>query len=158
MSDSDTKGKKMKTRLKFTGLNELMKQLEELADEKEIRQTNKKIFKRAVKYSQPVMQSHIPKSSDNSKSGKRGYRPTGHAADNVPIEATTTHGIVGWEILGDAGNKRNVGNWFYIKFVEWGTTRQKPQDFLKNTRKESESAWSNIAEDEYQKFLDSKLK
>lgn len=150
----------MRTTIEFTGLDKLIKQLEELADDKEIRKTNKKIFRRAVDYAKPKMQAHIPRSADNSKSGKKGYRPDGHAADNVPTEATTTHGIVGWEILGDSssGSQRNAGNWFYLKFVEWGTSRMPPQDFLQNTRRESESGWSSIADNEYQKLLDEKLK
>lgn len=82
---------------------------------------------------------------------KKGYRPSGHAADNIPTKATTKGGEVGWTLLGDAEN------WFYMKFVEWGTTKQPPQDFLYNTMEECRGQWDTIADQEYQKLLNEKL-
>lgn len=141
----------VKMTLEFEGLKELQKKMEQLADDAEIAKVNKKVFRRAADATKPRMESHMPRSADNSKSGKRGYRPPGHAKDNIPVKVTTKYGEVGWTLLGDAEN------WFYMKFVEWGTTKQPPQDFLYNTRAESEDDYSRIADEEYQAFLNEKL-
>lgn len=141
----------VKMTLEFEGLKELQKKMEQLADDTEIAKVNKKVFRRAADATKPRMESHMPRSADNSKSGKRGYRPPGHAKDNIPVKVTTKYGEVGWTLLGDAEN------WFYMKFVEWGTTKQPPQDFLYNTRAESEDDYSRIADEEYQAFLNEKL-
>ena len=93
----------------------------------------------------------IPRSADNSKSGRNGYRPPGHARDNIPKKVTTKKGEVGWELNGDAQN------WFYMKFVEWGTSKMPPRDFLNNTKSECESEYHMIADQEYQKALNEKL-
>ena len=141
----------VKMTLEFEGLKELQKKMEQLADDAEIAKVNKKVFRRAADATKPRMESHMPRSADNAKSGKRGYRPPGHAKDNIPVKVTTKYGEVGWTLLGDAEN------WFYMKFVEWGTTKQPPQDFLYNTRAESEDDYSRIADEEYQAFLNEKL-
>lgn len=135
----------------FEGLKELQKQLEILAADSEMRATNKEIFQQCADVTQPRMKAHMAKSSDNSKSGRRGYRPAGHASDNIPVKVTTSGAEVGWTLLGDAEN------WFYMKFVEWGTSRQPPQDFLHNTLNECGDDYSRIAETEYQKLLDAKI-
>lgn len=137
--------------LEFEGLAELQRQLEQLADDSEIRKANRQIFQRAVDATHPRMKSNMARSADNSKSGKKGYRPSGHAADNIPTKVTGTYGEVGWSLLGDAEN------WFYMKFVEWGTSKQPPQDFIYNTLDQSEDEYSKIADEEYQKLLNQKL-
>jgi HK97 gp10 family phage protein len=141
----------MKVTFEFEGLKELQNRLETLASDSEIRKTNKQIFQRSVDYTEPRMKAVMARSADNSKSGKKGYRPSGHAADNIPTKATAKGGEVGWTLLGDAEN------WFYMKFVEWGTTKQPPQDFLYNTMEECRGQWDTIADQEYQKLLNEKL-
>lgn len=150
VSDSDT-NKDMNIYFEFEGLDEIQKQLESLASDAEIAKTNKAIYKQSAEYTAPRMKAHMPRSKDNSKSGKRGYRPPGHAADNIPVRATTKYGQVGWKLLGDAEN------YFYMKFVEWGTTRQPPRDFIENTMKECKPQYGIIADREYQKLLNEKL-
>lgn len=141
----------MRIRFEFEGLNEIQRQLEQLADEAEIKATNKKIFQKCVNVTESRMRAKIPRSADNSKSGKKGYRPPGHAKDNLPTKVTNTYGEVGWSLLNDAEN------WFYLKFVEWGTSRQPPRDFIFNVREESDTDYSRIAETEYQDLLNKKL-
>ena len=141
----------MKIQFEFEGLNEIQRQLERLADDAEIKATNKKIFQSCVNVTEPRMRGKIPRSADNTKSGKKGYRPPGHAKDNLPTKVTSTYGEVGWPLLTDAEN------WFYLKFVEWGTSRQPPQDFIFNTREECDADYSRIAEAEYQNLLTRKL-
>lgn len=141
----------MQITLDFEELKDLQRKIEEISYDAEIKQVNKKIYKRAVEVTQPRMKAKMPRSADNSKSGKTGYRPSGHAADNIPKKVTVNYGQVGWVLNGDAEN------WFYMKFVEWGTSRQPPQDFIFNTRQESEGDVIKIANEEYQAFLNEKL-
>lgn len=141
----------MQISFEFKGLEELMKKIEGLEDEEEIKKTNRKIFQRCADVTQPRMEAHMPKSADNRKSGKKGYRPPGHAADNIPKKVTAQSAQVGWELKGDAEN------WFYMKFVEWGTSKMPPRDFIENTMEESDGEYGTIADQEYQQLLNAKL-
>lgn len=141
----------MEISFEFEGFDALQRGVEALASPSEFRAVNKRMFQRSADVTEPRMKAHMPRSADNSKSGKAGYRPPGHAADNIPKKATATKGTVGWELNGDAEN------WFYMKFVEWGTSKMPPRDFLTNTKEESEADYHRIAEEEYQKFLDEKI-
>ena len=141
----------MRISLEFDGMKELLKQMERLADDTEIRKTNREIYQQCADVTQPRMQAHMPRSANNAKSGKKGYRPPGHAKDNVPKKVTAKQAEVGWSLLGDAEY------WFYMKFVEWGTTKQTPQDFIYNTLEECDGEYSRIAEKEYQALLNSKI-
>lgn len=141
----------MKATFEFEGLKELQNKIIALASDEEIRKTNKQIYQRAVDYTKPQMKAVMARSADNSKSGKKGYRPPGHASDNIPTKVTARGGEVGWTLTGDAEN------WFYMKFVEWGTSKQPPKDFLYNTVEKSRGEWNNIADQEYQKLLHEKL-
>ena len=141
----------MKIEIKAEGLAELQKQFEALASQSEIDETNKKIFRRCADVTKPAMRERIPQSSDNSRSGKAGYRPKGHARDHIPSRATKTGATVGWNLKGDADN------YFYLKFVEWGTSKQPPRDFIYNTRDELDPQYSQIAEEELQAAINRKL-
>ncbi len=141
----------MQITFEFEGMKEIQKKIEKLADEAEIRKVNKEIFQKCVDVTQPRMKAKMPRSANNAKSGKKGYRPPGHAKDNVPIKVTAKYGEVGWTLLGDAEN------WFYMKFVEWGTSKQPPQDFIYSVMEESDADYSRIADAEYQRLLDQKL-
>lgn len=142
----------MKLKMEFKGLDELQKKIDELSSPQEIARTNKNLYQKAVETVKPVMKSNMARSGNNAKSGRKGYRPPGHAADNIPTKATTKKGVVGWEKLTDAAD------WFYMKFVEWGTVKQTPQDFINNTIEETKNKINDIAEQEYKKMLEEKLK
>ena len=142
----------MKITMDFKGLDELQRKMEELASSSEISKTNKKIYQKAADVTKPVMESNMARSGNNARSGRKGYRPPGHAADNIPLKVTTKKGVVGWEKLTDAAD------FFYMKFVEWGTTKQPPQDFIYNTLSETNGKYGEIAEQEYKALLSSKLK
>ena len=135
----------------FEGFEEVQRGVEALSSSAEIGAINKKIFQRSADITEPKMKAHMARSADNSKSGRNGYRPPGHARDNIPKKVTTKKGEVGWELNGDAQN------WFYMKFVEWGTSKMPPRDFLNNTKSECESEYHMIADQEYQKALNEKL-
>lgn len=141
----------MEISLRFEGFEEVQRGVEALSSSAEIGAINKKIFQRSADITEPKMKAHMARSADNSKSGRNGYRPPGHARDNIPKKVTTKKGEVGWELNGDAQN------WFYMKFVEWGTSKMPPRDFLNNTKSECESEYHMIADQEYQKALNEKL-
>lgn len=135
----------------FVGFDETKAAVEALSSSAEVGALNKRIFQKSADVTEPRMKSHMARSADNSKSGKNGYRPPGHASDNIPKKATTKKGEVGWQLNGDAEN------WFYMKFVEWGTSKMPPRDFISNTKAESEPDYILIAEQEYQQALNEKL-
>lgn len=141
----------MKITMEFVGLDKLMKQIESLASTSEIDALNKRIFQRCADVTEPKMKANMARSGDNSKSGRKGYRPPGHAADNIPVKVTKSKAEVGWNLKGDAEN------FFYMKFVEWGTTKQSPKDFIYNTLDAVDGEISSIAEQECQTMLNQKL-
>lgn len=141
----------MKITFNMEGFDRLRTQVETLSSDSEIAALNKRIYQRSADVTEPRMKAHMPRSADNSKSGRNGYRPPGHAADNIPKKATSRKGEVGWKLDGDAQN------WFYMKFVEWGTSKMPACDFIENTMHESESDYNQIAEEEFQRALNEKL-
>ena len=118
----------MEISFRFEGFEEVQRGVEALSSSAEIGAINKKIFQRSADITEPKMKAHMARSADNSKSGRNGYRPPGHARDNIPKKVTPKKGEVGWELNGDAQN------WFYMKNMEWGTSKKPPLDFLNNTK------------------------
>lgn len=145
----------MKITLDFSGIEETLKQLEDCATDKEQRAANKRVVERSQPIVKKAMQGHIPVSADNATSGKIGYRPGGHAKENVPISKIRTSGTqtwaeVGWT-LGDSSE------YFYMKFVEWGTWKMPPRDFIEVAIRETEYQIAAIAEQEYKALIARKL-
>lgn len=139
----------------FEGIKELQSKIESIASDKLIKKTNKTIIKNCVKKTKDVMKNKIPASIDISKSGaqhkgsKRGV-PSQHARNNIPAYTKTKNGnpigVVGWD-KGD--NEEN----FYIKFVNWGTSKQKPINFIDKTEKECKKFYDSEAQKEYNNLV-----
>lgn len=139
----------------FEGLEELRKQFETLADDKETAAVERKIVTQNRDIAAARMKARVPKSANNAKSGKKGYRPSGHAADNVPVSNVrmsrgSPTATVGWE-------KADNSEYFYIKFVEWGTYRMQPRDFIYSTINECWEEFDATAEKEMKAFVDAHL-
>lgn len=139
----------------FEGLNELVQQVNALADENEMQQIERRIVTKSRDIAAERMKGKIKRSANNRKSGKRGYRPPGHAADNIPVSGIKMSGgepsaSVGWE-------KADSSAFFYMKFVEWGTYKMAPRDFIYSTINECWAAFDAAAESEMQNYLNSKL-
>lgn len=145
----------MKITLDFSGIQDTMKQLEAVATDQEQREANKRIVNRSTPIVKQAMQGHVPVSSDNSKSGRIGYRPGGHAKENVPISKITTRGTQAWADVG--WTLGDSSEYFYMKFVEWGTWKMPPRDFIEVAIRETEHQIAAIAEQEYKALLDRKL-
>ena len=141
--------------MELQGFEELQKSFEAMASGAEAAEVEKKIVRRCRDIAAEKMRGKVPKSRDNSKSGKKGYRPAGRAADNVPVSGIRSRGgspsaTVGWE-------KADNSQFFYVKFVEWGTSKMQPRDFIYSTIQECWGTFDTIAESEIQNFVDTKL-
>lgn len=149
----------MKFDLRFDGLDDMMKRLKDAADpvSREIAETAalQQIGERTKK----AMRNHIPASRNNAKSGRSlkygaSSRPKhGHARDNIPVTKVYRRSDgslnidIGW-LLSDNSE------YFYMKFVEWGTSKMPPRDFLYTTFAECEPELKEIAIEEYEKLLE----
>lgn len=152
--------------MNFDGLEELKKQLNRLANEQEILKVEKRIITKNRDVTAERMKPKIPRSADHTKSGGhgggrfRGYyededQTDEHAADNIPVSGIRTSGgsptaEVGWE-------KTDTSIYFYMKFIEWGTYKMPPRDFIYNTITECRQTHNANAESEMQNFLNSTL-
>lgn len=139
----------------FEGLEELTKACEDCASELELANVNRKIVERSSAVVKSAMQKRIPMSGDNSKSGKNGVRPGGHARPNVPVSAIKFDGAaasaeVGWKLSDNS-------EYFYMKFVNWGTTKMAPREFIQSAIAEVEGQISEIARQEYEALLKTKI-
>lgn len=137
--------------IKMQGMEELTKACEDCASPATLQRTNKKIVKRASVIVKEAMQKHVPVSADNSKSGREGFRPGGHAKPNIPIgpvrvDYTVASAEVGWKLS-------DRSEYFYMKFVEWGTTKMAPRDFIEVATKEAENPMTEVARQEYEALL-----
>ena len=145
----------MKIDIEFKGLEELVKAFESAASDEDIAQVNKTIAEKGEPVVQRIMSGKIPKSKDIKKSG-RGFGSkssvSAHAADEIPIGKVKVNGTgatadVGWE-------KSDNSEHFYVKFINWGTIYQPPQEFIYATGREADAELQKIAEQEYQAYLD----
>ena len=151
----------MKVGLTFVGLNELLQACEDCAAPGELNKVNKRIVQRGEQVLHDEMRKRIPQSADNSKSGRglkggRSSRPShGHARDNIPIEnvrmsATRASGEVGWDLS-------DISEYFYMKFVNWGTTKMTAREFVQSACSAVEGEITDIARQEYEAFLAAKI-
>ena len=137
------------------GKAKLTKACEDCASDVELKAVNRRIVERSIPILKTAMQKRIPVSVDNSKSGRDGCRPGGHAKPNVPVSSIKTTGTsasaeVGWQ-LSDASE------YFYMKFVNWGTTKMRPREFIQAAIDEVEGQINTIAREEYEALLSTKI-
>lgn len=148
----------MKIEIEFPGLQELVQAFERAASYEDIRAVNKKIVERSTHVVKRIMSGKIPRSADISKSGRcfgRKSHVSAHAADSVPIGKIKTRGE---EVTAEVGwAKDENGEHFYTKFINWGTIYQPPRDFIEATRREADGELQDIAEQEYQEYLDNTI-
>ncbi|MCQ4699085.1 HK97 gp10 family phage protein [Paeniclostridium sordellii] len=141
----------MSIEMEFEGLDELIKTVELLASEAEVDTSNKKILKECGELAYSTVKPLIHKSKDNSKSGRKGRRPQGHASDNVPPPKFRTkkgekYIVVGWE-------KSDNSNYYYMKMEEWGTSQRPPHHSFGLVNKMLGKQYDNIATKEYDKLI-----
>lgn len=148
----------MRIEMEFQGMDELVKALEQCATESEIATLNKNIVAKAETIIKSEMSVKIPKSRNIADSGrwykkdKERQKVDTHAADAVPIGKIKTDGTraeadVGW-------TKADNSEHFYVKFINWGTVKQPPREFIYKAGRAAEGKIQSIAEREYQNYLD----
>lgn len=140
--------------MEFQGIDELVKALEKCATDSQIQNLNKSIVTKAQPIIKSEMTSKMPKSRNQSMSG-RGFgsksHPSSHAADAIPLDKVKVSGTraeadVGW-------TKADNSEHFYVKFINWGTVERPPQEFIYKAGRAAEGQIRQIAEKEYQDFL-----
>ncbi|MGG7142482.1 HK97-gp10 family putative phage morphogenesis protein [Clostridium nigeriense] len=141
--------------IKFEGLDEIIKEVENIASENEIEKVNANILKKCGVKAQNTVKTKMPRSGDPMLSGRKGSRTGRHSADNVPLSGVKKKNgyqsiIVGWD-------KSDISPYFYVKFTEWGTSRMKPLAYMEKTKQELEDYFSEVAKSEYESLI-TKLK
>lgn len=138
----------------FSELKRLQKQLEGLATEKELEKADAKAFKRIEKIIVSELKSVLPTSEDVSKSGRKGSRTFTHAKDNIPISINKVDGrkelTVGWK-------KGDNSPFYYMKFVEFGSSKVPPQAPFKKTFIRQVKEYNKILVEEYENLLEERL-
>ena len=144
----------MKIDMEFQGMDELVKALEQCATESEIANLNKNIVTKAEPIIKSEMSGKMPKSRNQDLSG-RGFgsksHPSSRSSDAIPIGKIKTDGTkaeadVGW-------TKADNSEHFYVKFINWGTVKQPPREFIYKAGRAVEGQIQSIAEREYQNYL-----
>lgn len=136
----------------ITGLDDLIRKVEELSNESQLDKTNKEIFKECEELTMPVLKRNTPRSKDVRKSGIKGNRPGTHLADNIPIIVRRKlegyyYMMIGWDKLG----RRTP--FFYAKYLEWGTSKMPPIGMFGKTQSQLESKYEQIGIKYYEKLL-----
>ncbi|GAA0066587.1 MAG: hypothetical protein E6748_09320 [Clostridium perfringens] len=137
--------------IEFEGLDELIKTCESSATENQLENTDKKVLKECGDLAYETVKPLIHKSKDNSKSGRKGSRPNGHALDNISKPKISKKKgklqcIVGWE-------KSDNTPYFYMKMEEWGTSKRPPHHSFGVVNKLLRKQYSNIALKHYEKLV-----
>lgn len=144
----------MNINMEFKGLDELIRNVESLASESEMNKVNRKIIKIAADKGKELLRSRITRSKDNSKSGKAGYRPSGHYADNIPQTGIKKKGKFYYCTLGET---KDEGMYFYWNFKEWGTSKIAPTPVFAQTKEEVQQVLDSVGIKAYEKLLREKL-
>lgn len=137
--------------MKFEGLDELIKISESLSTSEELEEINKKILKDCSNLAYDTVKPKVHKSKDNSKSGRKGSRPSGHAADNIPKakfkkKNGNLYVLIGWE-------KTDNSPYYYMKMEEWGTTKRPPHHSFGTVNKLLKDKYNTIATFHYESLV-----
>lgn len=135
--------------IQFEGLDELIKEFEELSSDKVVNKANTKIIQKCAKVVEKRLKPKTYRSRDSSRSGLKGRKTGQHAADNIEIsKVKNTKGnkfiTVGWDYDGDYG---------YMQWEEWGNTTRGPRHVLYPTMEDSTPEMNEITKKEYEKLL-----
>lgn len=136
------------------GWDEIIQNVQGLADSSEVDHINKDVIEEASGKAEEVIRNKFPRSKDNSKSGKKGYKPGGHFIDNIPkTNIRKTKGGM-YRIIGET---KETGEYFYTKFPEFGTSKQPPHFAFADARQVAQEVLDSRGIEEYSKLLQEKL-
>lgn len=144
----------MSIEFELLGFDDIIRNLEDLADSSEMEVVDKKIITTVSEKVKNTIKPKIPKSSDNSKSGKNGYRPNGHFADNIPTSNIKKKKGSMYITLGEENEN---GEYFYWTFKEFGTSKMPPCPVFGQAREEAQKMIDELGVVEYSALLQRKL-
>lgn len=122
--------------------------------DKILKEVAEKIVNEESEIAKNEVASKFPKSKDNSKSGKRGYRPSEHFKDNVPKSKIKKKEDFIYIVIGEENEN---GEYFYTKFPEWGTSKIKPALVFAKVREQIQKELEEKGIEAYSKLLQEKL-
>jgi len=137
----------MATRLDFDGLDAIVKDLNKMNQLLESSMIDDAL-EEAI---QPAYKDAI-KRAPRDKKGHRGKYGDGHMADNIPLKLVRENGFrsieYGWE-------KSDNSDYFYAKFVEWGTSNDKypKQPFINKSMSKNKKVCFNVFSERIRKEL-----
>lgn len=146
----------MEFEFKLTGLDKLIMEVEKVASGEEIDKLTREILREESEVAKNKIKGVFPTSKykyESQKSGKKGYRPDGHFLDNIPSSKIKKKGDF---IITTIGSP-DKGKYFYTKFPEWGTSKQKPLLIFEKVREEMSREMEVKLTEEYTKLLNDKL-
>lgn len=144
----------MQIDMNFDSFDKILKEVEKLATSTEIDEVAEKIVNEEAEIAKNEVSNRFPKSKDNKKSGKRGYRPSGHFKDNVPKSKIKKKEDFIYIVIGE---ENDDGEYFYTKFPEWGTSKIKPALVFAKVREQIQKELEEKGIEEYSKLLQEKL-
>lgn len=137
----------MATRLDFDGLDAIVNDLNKMA-----KVLNSSMIDDALEEAiQPAYET-ARKTAPRNKKGHIGKYGNGHMADNIPLKLVTENGLktieYGWE-------KSDNSDYFYAKFVEWGTSNNKypKQPFINKSMSKNKNKCFNVFSERIRKEL-----
>ena len=147
--------------MEFQGMEQLLKNLQEARSIDVVGQCTRHIINLSKLETHRAMKRNVPRSRNHSTTGRYlGHRfvqySPAHAADVIPVSNTRTdtdgrsNAEVGWKLSDNSPQ-------FYMKFVEWGTSKMRPREFINQTNKQCEGMYRRIAETTLQSYANKYL-
>lgn len=124
------------------GLEELIKQAEQLATPRELEEVDKKAIKECIEMTKKEVAIIMRKSTDVSKSIYKKQRTFIHSSDKVTTKIYKTKGkIIGFVQVDDGSRK---SPWYYTKYDEFGGSNYPPTMPFQRTFKKLRATWEEI--------------
>jgi len=137
----------MATRLDFDGLDAIVNDLNKMSQVLDSSMIDDAL-EEAI---QPAYET-AKKNAPRNKKGHIGKYGDGHMADNIPLKLVRENGLrtieYGWE-------KSDNSDYFYAKFVEWGTSNNKypKQPFINKSMSKNKNKCFNVFSERIRKEL-----
>lgn len=137
--------------IKFEGLEELIREFENVANEDNVDKVNINIIKECAKVVEKNLKPRVHRSKEVKYSGITGMRTGQHAADNIEVTKVKGKRGIRFAYVGWDQSKSEPYN--YMQWEEWGNTTRAPHAILYPTIEASQGEMSKVAEAEYSKML-----
>ena len=137
----------MATRLDFDGFDSIVNDLNKMSQVLDSSMIDDAL-EEAI---QPAYET-AKKNAPRNKKGHIGKYGDGHMADNIPLKLVRENGLrtieYGWE-------KSDNSDYFYAKFVEWGTSNNKypKQPFINKSMSKNKNKCFNVFSERIRKEL-----